>query len=254
MPLIDPNTSVAITRDIHWVGFFDAEADLHCNPYLLIDGDEAVIIDPGSIPHFPIVMRKVIELINPEVISTIIACHQDPDVCGNLPVMEDVISRDDLRIVVHASMVRLIRHYGIHSTVQAVSAEQPEVVLQSGRVLECIPTPYLHSPGAIAVYDRQTKTLFSSDLFGAVEEDEWQLFSSDMENFPHTMDGWHQALMPSNRLLKHCMERFSQLDIQRILPQHGSIIEGEANIRLAIEHLMALPCGLDLMPEHGGRV
>lgn len=247
MPIIDPNSAIAITRDIHWVGFFDADADLHCNPYLLLDGDEAVIIDPGSIPHFPIVMRKIIELIDPEYISTIIACHQDPDVCGNLPVMEDVIAREDLRIVVHASMVRLIRHYGIHSKIEPISKEQNQVILKSGRVLQCIPTPFLHSPGAIAVYDEQTKSLFSSDLFGAMEEAEWQLFSTEIENFPNSMDSWHQALMPSNALLKNCMKHFREMDIERILPQHGSIIEGENKIKLAIDHLMELPCGLDLM-------
>ena len=250
MPLIDHNNSVAITRDIYWVGFFDADADLHCNPYLIVDGEEAVIIDPGSIPHFPIVMRKIIELIDPGYISTIIACHQDPDVCGNLPVMEDVIDRDDLRIVVHASMSRLVRHYGIRSKIESVNESNNIITLKSGRELECIPTPYLHSPGAIAVYDRQSKTLFSSDLFGAMEETEWQLFCTDIENFPHSMDSWHQALMPSNALLKRCMNRFDQLDIDRILPQHGSIIEGREKISIAIEHLKQLPCGLDLSKQY----
>lgn len=249
MPIIDHNAAIAVTRDIYWVGFFDAEADLHCNPYLLMDGDEAVVIDPGSIPHFPIVMRKIIELVDPERISTIIACHQDPDVCGNLPVMEDVIDRKDLRIYVHESMTRLVRHYGIRSPIIAVNGNNSTITLQSGRVLQVIPTPYLHSPGAIAVYDAQTKSLFSSDLFGAMEESEWQLFSGDIRNFPQSMDSWHQALMPGNAILRSCMQRFSQMAIERILPQHGSIIEGEAKVKQAIAHLMELPCGLDLMQK-----
>ena len=99
----DYSNNVAITREIYWVGFYDEEAHLHCNPYLLIDEQDVVLFDPGSIPHFPIVMRKVIDLVKPSDISLIVACHQDPDVCGNLAVMEDVIGRPDLKIAAHSN-------------------------------------------------------------------------------------------------------------------------------------------------------
>jgi len=56
---------------------------------MMIDEEDVVMFDPGSIPHFPIVMRKVIEVVNPNEISIIVAHHQDPDVCGNLAVIED---------------------------------------------------------------------------------------------------------------------------------------------------------------------
>ena len=43
------------------------------------------------------------------------------------------------------------------------------------RVFEFIPTPYSHSPGSFATYDQNTKTLFSSDIFGSYAA-EWGLF------------------------------------------------------------------------------
>jgi hypothetical protein len=45
--------AVAITREIHWVGFYDQQAHLHCNPYRLMDDEGSVLFDPGSIPHLP---------------------------------------------------------------------------------------------------------------------------------------------------------------------------------------------------------
>ena len=81
MDHFDYNNSITILRDIFWIGFYDKEADLHCNPYLLLDEEDAILIDPGSIPHFSIIMRKVIDLINPNAITKIIVTHQDPDVC-----------------------------------------------------------------------------------------------------------------------------------------------------------------------------
>jgi flavorubredoxin len=205
MRSVDYNNYVSITRDIAWVGFYDEASHLHCNPYLLIDDDDVVLIDPGSIPHFPIVMRKVIDLSPPEDITLIIAQHQDPDVCGSLPVLEDVISNIDLKIAAHTNSVRLIRHLGVHSSFYAVDKFDFRYELKSGRVLEFLFTPFLHSPGAIATYDRKTRSLFTSDIFGAISQN-WSLFTGD--GFPENMATFHQLYMPSGQILKACMEKF----------------------------------------------
>ncbi|NOY92567.1 MAG: MBL fold metallo-hydrolase [Deltaproteobacteria bacterium] len=234
--------AIAVTRDIHWVGFDDRESGLRCNPYMLVDHDEAVLFDPGSIPHFPVVMRKVIEVVNPSQIRWIVAHHQDPDVCGNLPVMEDVIASSELHIVSTRKCMRLLRHYGLTSKLFEVDDHELRLELASGRELRFVETPFLHSPGAFATYDVRSRSLFSSDLFGAVG-DSWQLFAEG--DFLEGMGAWHREYMPSNAVLRSCLERLERMDIDRILPQHGSILEGE-QVAQAIEYLKALPCGVDL--------
>lgn len=243
MRAIDYDNNVAITREIYWVGYFDAEAHLHCNPYLLIDEKDVVLFDPGSIPHFPIVMRKVIDLVNPADISLVVASHQDPDVCGNLAVLEDVIGRPDLKIAAHSKTIRLIRHFGVNSKFYAVDENDYQFTLSSGRVLDFLYTPYLHSPGAIVTLDRQSRSLFSGDIFGAVSHD-WSLFSKG--DYLTALDTFHQLYMPSNELLKRGMEQFENLEIDRILPQHGSVLEG-GQIKSTIDHLKSLSCGIDLI-------
>lgn len=247
--VVDYEGPVAIDRDIHWVGFYDQESHLHCNPYLLIDRHQAVLFDPGSIPHFPIVMRKVMDLVDPADISHIVVHHQDPDVCGNLVVVEDVINRSDLQIVAHSNTIRLIRHLGLRSEFYATDQNQDRLQLESGRELQFLFTPYLHSPGAIATYDTKSQSLFSSDIFAAISKD-WSLFAEG--DFLSPMDPFHQAYMPSNRILAHCMRRFEKMDIRQVLPQHGSVLEGD-QIQQAIDHLKALPCGIDLMQEVDGQ-
>lgn len=242
--MLEPNydEAVAITRDIHWVGFHDRQRNVHCNPYLLIDEQDVVFFDPGSIPDFAVIMRKVIDLVNPEKITFVVASHQDPDVCGNLPVLEDVINRAELRIVAHGNTVRLIRHYGLRSDFYAVEDEHFKLTLKSGRTLEFLHTPYLHSPGAVMTYDTRTRSLFTSDLFGAISQ-EWSLFAQG--DFLTPMKPWHQAYMPGNRLLASCMDRIARLPLDRILPQHGSVLEGP-QIAQAVAYLRDLPCGMDL--------
>lgn len=241
---INLENPIAITRDIYWVGFNDKEAKLHCNPYIIIDAEEVILIDPGSIPHFPIVMRKVIDLVRPDQITHVVCTHQDPDVCGNLPVLEDVVGTGAMKVIGHTNCIRLIRHYGISSEEYPVEENNFELILKSGRRIEFIFTPFLHSPGAIMVYDHKSKSLFSSDVFGALSPETWHLFKA--VNFPESMSLWHETYMPSNANLRSCMERLETYDIARILPQHGNIIEDE-QVQVAIEYLKNLKCGVDLL-------
>lgn len=239
----DNYSAAAITRDIYWIGFHEETSKLHCNPYLLVDREDVVLFDPGSIPDFPLIMRKIIDLVNPRDISLIVASHQDPDVCGNLPIVEDVIEDENLQIAAHTNTIRLIRHLGLKSQFYAVEQNDNKITLKSGRVLEFIPIPFLHSPGAIMTYDTKTKYLFSGDLFGAIEGD-WTLFAN--EGFPENMASFHQAYMPTNAILKPAMERLEKMDINCILPQHGSVIEGD-QVPIAINFLKDLLCGGDLV-------
>ena len=241
---VDYGGPVAVTREIFWVGFHDAEADMHCNPYLLVDGDEAVLIDSGSIPQFPVIMRKIIDVINPAQISIVVASHPDPDVCSNMAVVEDVVEREDLRIAAHAASLRLIRYYGLRSTLYAVDRNDWRITLKSGRVLEFIHTPHLHFAGSIATWDVASGSLFSSDLFGAMDHD-WALFGD--AGYAPDMNSWHEMIMPARAMLNVVLDRFAALPIARLCPQHGSVIEGEAAVKAAIAHLRALPCGLDLV-------
>ena len=52
---------VEISEGIYWVGFYDPQTGLHCNPYLIIDNEEALVIDGGSRPDFATVMMKILQ-------------------------------------------------------------------------------------------------------------------------------------------------------------------------------------------------
>ncbi len=236
--------AIAITRDIYWVGFVEETTRLQCNPYVLIDDQDIVLFDPGSIPDFPRVMRKIIDLVNPRDISWIVTSHQDPDVCGSLAVVEDVIDNPDLRIAAHINTVRLIQHLGLRSEFYPVDRNDFRLKLRSGRVLDFIFLPYLHSPGAIATYDRKSRALFSGDFCGSLSKSA-DLFS--MDGFPQTLDSFHQAYMPSNAVVRDGIKRLRDFQIDLLLPQHGSVIEGH-HVKAAFSHLESLPCGVDL-PE-----
>lgn len=245
MPATNYDEVVAVTDDIAWVGFYDIETNLYCNPYLLIDEPDVVLIDPGSMRYFPKIMRKVIDVVDPARITTMIVSQQDPDVCGNLAVMEEVVDNPDTQIIAHTNTIGLLRHSGLKSRFFPVDEHDYTYKLRSGRRLNFIFTPYLHSPGAIMTYDVKTRSLFTSDVFGAISGN-WSLFADG--NFLEAMKVWHQIYIPCNALLKACMQRLETMHIDRVIPLHGSIFEA-GNIPAAISYLKQLPCGLDLINQ-----
>lgn len=235
--------SVEIKEGIYWVGGAEQNENINCNPYLLIEGDEGVLFDPGSVLDFDYVYENVTSLIPLEKLKYVVIHHQDPDICSSLPLFEK--KGGNFKIVTHWRTQTLVKYYGIRSEYYIVNENNFKLTLKTGRVLSFILTPYLHFPGAITTYDIRSKILFSSDLFGAISY-EWTLFAQ--EDYIEKMKVFHEHYMPSNDILRPVMEIFLGMDISIIAPQHGSIIN--TDVKKHIRILRDLECGAFLNPIH----
>ena len=229
----------ALGGGFFWVGNSLLTENLICNPYLLVEGGEGILFDPGSTLDAKDVMASVASILPLDKIRYVVLHHQDPDLAAALPYMEAAGMK--FTIVTHWRTWSLLRFYGITSPVYLVDEHGYALRLSSGRTLQFIPTPYLHFPGAIATYDRQSKFLLSSDLFGAFSE-RWSLYADD--GYREAMKRFHEHYMPSNEILRPTMDLISCLELEAILPQHGSIIK--ENIPSYIDTLKNLECGLAL--------
>ena len=254
---IDLETSVEIADGIHWVGFYDEQAGLHCNPYLITDNDEAMVIDGGSRPDFATVMMKILQTgIAPDQIAALLYQHYDPDLCGSIPNFEDIIRRNDLRIISDSANLMFIRHYSVSTRLLPISKLQYQYTFSSGRSLQFIRTPYAHSGGSFVTFDPQSGILFSSDLFGSLGLD-WDLFLRlrpecmgclQLSNCPEKRTvcpindilNFHRSVMPSAKALKYALEQISKIPFSIIAPQHGSIIDDQKAMRYVFEQLIDL--------------
>lgn len=233
--------TVEIAPEVYWVGGNDQHGGLQCNPYLIVDGDEAVLIDPGSVLDFEDVLSNIKSIIPLKNIKWVILHHQDPDFCASVPLFEQEGAK--FTIITHWRTQTLLRYYGIKSDYYIVNVNDFKLTLNSGRVLGFVQTPYLHFPGSIATYDYQSKILFSSDLFGAFSF-EWDLYAD--EDYIEKMKAFHEHYMPSNDILRPIMEILLGMDIALIAPQHGSIIKNDTVKYIKI--LRDLECGAFLNP------
>ena len=233
--------AVEVARGIYWVGYHDPKELFHCNPYLMVDGEEAVLFDPGGVTDYSKVARKVFSIVKPAQIRYLVLHHQDPDLCASAPLLEEAIDHGQMKIVAHSRASVLIHYYGIKSEFYLVDKNSYTLTLKSGRILRFLTTPFCHFPAAIVTYDEMEKVLFSSDLFGAISPG-WSLFAK--EGYEERMRTFHAGYMASTRHLSKVMEMIAKLDLEMILPQHGSIIPKEM-IPGCIDFLKSLPCGID---------
>ncbi len=265
---IDHAGPVEIAPGVHWVGFEDEASGLHCNPYLIVDGDEAVVLDGGSRPDFPTVMLKILQTgISPDRIKALIYQHYDPDLCGSIPNFEHIIARKDLVIVSDKESNVFIRHYHVSSRLLSLESVGFAYTFASGRRLEFHKTPYCHSVGSFVTLDSLTRTLFTSDLFGSISR-HWQLhltLQPHCRTCPVVAEpcpqwkttcplagilNFHRRLMTSNKALRHALNVLSRLSFQRIAPQHGSILSRGEDIAAVTDHLLRLEdVGIDGLAE-----
>ncbi len=265
---MDYSKPIEIGKGIYWIGYADDHVGLHCNPYIIIEGNEAVVIDGGSRNDFSTVMMKILQTgVNPNHIVRLIYQHYDPDLCGSLPHLEAMIHNEELAILSHRENNVFIEYYGATRPKQCIESTGMAFTFKTGRKLTFIKTPYSHSPGSFITYDSQTKTLFSSDIFGSYSRI-WDLYLQLDEECYNCMEledcrinrktcpifginNFHKRIMTSKRALDYALDQIEKInDVEIIAPQHGSIIKGKALIKVIIAHLRQLEhIGIDAVVE-----
>ncbi|MFA5636594.1 MAG: MBL fold metallo-hydrolase [Anaerovoracaceae bacterium] len=248
---------IEIAQGIFWVGFADVNIGLRCNPYLIVDGDEAVLIDGGSRDDFSTVMMKILRTgLDPSKIQRLIYQHFDPDLCGNLPHLEAVIDNKDLQIISHRENNVFIHFYSTATKKLCIETMGYSYTFGNGRRLEFIMTPYAHAPGNFMTYDCKTKTLFTSDIFGSYDS-LWSLYLRELSacedcSSPQTcylthrkcpirgILSFHERVMNSAASLRYALEQIESKDVSLIAPQHGSLIRSPEQMKIVIRKLKEL--------------
>lgn len=227
---------------VFWLGIAE-ETAFRCNVYLVRDGDDAILIDPGSRRYYAQVRQRVAQIMDPQRITGMVLCHQDPDVAASMVDWLDL--SPSARVISSARTHVLLPHYGrlVYPAVDVV--DQPTLTLAGGGTLRFVEAPFLHFPGAFVTYDCVSGFLFSGDIWAALDLN-WRLTVESFEEHAVAMDLFHLDYMASNVAARGFVSRIDGLDIRSILPQHGSII-GSGHVPAALDYLRNLQCGLDII-------
>ncbi|MFT4926392.1 MAG: flavorubredoxin [Phenylobacterium sp.] len=195
------------------------------NQYMIISGDEAIILDPGGVELFAPMLSSVLKYVELEQIKYLFASHQDPDIISSLGFWDKTL--ENAKLYSPWLWEGFIRHFGMQH-IEYVPIPDTGMVIQLGNIsLNFSPAHYLHSSGNFNVYDPQAKILMSGDIGAALEEGEVPLFVKDFNSHTPNMKLFHQRWMPSNRAKNEWCKRVRSMDIDMMAPQHGRIFKGE---------------------------
>ncbi len=241
-----PDQPIEIADRVWWVGHYLEGDVFQCHCYLIEQGEQSVLIDPGSMLTFDHSLAKIEQVIPFSSIRYFVCQHQDPDIAAAMPFIDNMVSRSDAVLVTHWRTHMLLKHYNLSMPFWLVDEHDWRLPLED-RTLRFVLTPYAHFPGAICTLDTDTEVLFSSDLFGGMSE-EFSLVAQD-ESYFEQMRPFHEHYMPSREVLNYAMAEIERLPVQLIAPQHGSLIP-QWLIEPMIKRLKNLECGLYLL-SHG---
>ncbi|MBI5178481.1 MAG: hypothetical protein HZA04_04405 [Nitrospinae bacterium] len=226
----NPTDPIEIAPGVFHLGVQDRPNSFNNIPYLIVDGNDAVLIDPGSAKKefFDVVLGKLQKALNGDLkkIKHIIVQHQDPDLCAAIPLVEPYCSPD---LTVHAPLESkvLVQHYGFKAKLHPLD-DGDTLVFGNNHTFVFAMTPYCHFIGSMVTYDVNRKIVFSSDAFGGFTG-MTDLYAGP--DYPIQLTSFLGQYLGSKRALEYALKRLEQVaekyGIDMICPQHGCVIKKE---------------------------
>jgi len=215
-------------EDILFEGIWEIANGVTLNSYI-VQGEKTAIID-GVInwDGVPETLYNNLQEINvdPNNIDYLIVNHMEPDHSGWISNFRKV--KDDFTIICTDKAAKMVASFYEEDKIRVVK-EGDTLDLGKGKVLSFHPVPNVHWPDTMYTYEKDTKTLFSCDMFGAfgrmgehcfddeLTPEEVEFFESEgIRYFSNVM----ATFTPS---LKKAVEKAKSLEINIIAPGHGPV-------------------------------
>ncbi|MGB1109910.1 MAG: MBL fold metallo-hydrolase [Gammaproteobacteria bacterium] len=236
-------------------------AGIQSNQFLIRDGEHELLIDPGGELTFVPLSMAISRQIKLEELDYIIASHQDPDIIASIGRWMErtrckvIVSKLWERFLPHLASNYLTENMGVKVAERIIPVPDEGAVLPLGESrLKLIPAHFLHSVGNFQVYDPTSKILFSGDMGASIVEGRAGIAVENFDaHLPH-MAGFHARYMNSNKACRLWANMIRELDVEMIVPQHGSYFQGKEMVNRFLDWISQLECGVDLMTQANYRV
>ena len=241
-----------VTDDLYQIseivsGQFGSEA---VSVYVLLNGDQPVLIDCGSHLHRESIMADLDNVLEDRRPAYIFLTHSELPHAGNI---SSVVGRwQDIHCVVSNVMLAYIEVLPTLPLSQITQATAGSTVSVGGRTLEFVTALLKDQPGSQWIYDGQTQTLFSGDGFGYhCPPEQSGRFSDEIPGGIQTeqFESYHRQTF---RFLRWIMpERFNadldrlfgMLPISIIAPIHGAAIRSDIDLhRVRLKEAITAVC------------
>jgi len=232
------------------------------NCYTVMEPDRVYLIDTGVAAHREIVISQLEALLPPDRPVTAFLTRSEYMCSGNLAAICNTGCIEELVTTSRnpfAGSTEIVR--GLTDNVRRTEPDRGSIVpLGSSESLLIIP-PLLRLLGMFWVYDKQSKTMFTSDLFGHVSvasTDEPPIvddLAGDDTTYEtvraHTLMRYHWLPMATTEPLIAWMENvFDTYEVEVLAPTSGAVLAGAPVVNKHYDLMIEL---LRRVPEEFGK-
>ncbi|MCM8814713.1 MAG: FprA family A-type flavoprotein [Candidatus Omnitrophica bacterium] len=203
------------------------------NAYL-IKGEKNILIDTAKYYCEFDFFEKLQNLIGSEKIDFVISNHSEMDHSG---LIEKVIERSDATLVCSPKGKENLEKHFHNKSWKIITVENGQILSLGNTTFQFFLTPMVHWPDSMCTYLIDKKILFSSDAFGqhfACTEFFADQVGSDII-FREARKYYANIVNPYGTAVRKVLEAIGNLDIEMILPAHGTIWRNMRDIKNIIE-------------------
>jgi len=226
-----------IAKDLYYVGVNDHQIDLFeghfpvkngmaYNSYVIMDKDIA-IFDTVDKHFFEEWISNVKEVLGDKKPKYLIVQHMEPDHSANIMKFLEVYP--DTTVLASMMAFTFMGQYFKALPVRKEVIKEGSKINLGTHELTFIAAPMVHWPEVMVTYDSYLKTLFSADgfgKFGALDvEEEW---ACEARRYYFGIVGKY------GEQVQTLLKKASSLQIERICPLHGPILDKDLNYYLGL--------------------
>ena len=215
-------------EDILFEGIWELANGVTLNSYI-VQGDKTAIIDGvigwDGVPET--LYRSLEEIgVEPKDVDYLIVNHMEPDHSGWISSFRKI--KDDFTIVCTDKAAKMVASFYDEDKIKVVK-EGDTLDLGREKVLSFHPVANVHWPDTMYTYERDTKTLFSCDMFGTFGRMGDHCFDDEMT--PEEVDFFESegiryysnVMTTFTPSLRKAIEKAKELEINTIAPGHGPV-------------------------------
>lgn len=229
-----------IIDDIFYVGVDDLKLDLFegqfaipdgisYNSYLIVDEKVAVIdsVDAKFGDEWLANLEEVLEGRSPDYL---IVQHMEPDHSSSIRKFTEKYPEAQV-VGNQKTFVMLGEYFGAGFPANQLAVKEGETLSFGKHSLRFIFAPMVHWPEVMFSYDAATRTLFSADAFG-----KFGALSKREKNWEDEARRYYFGIVGKyGAQVKGVLLKVGSLDIDRIAPLHGPVLEGK-KLTTAVHH------------------
>ena len=220
-----------ITDEIYKIGVYDDKLDLFEGHYqipngvtynsYLIKGEKNIVVDAVEKDFVDDWLNNIKEILGDSEVDYLIVQHMEPD--HSAGVEKFLEQYPNAKVVGNMMTFNMLEQYFPNKNFNdnKIHIKDNDELKIGECELKFVFAPMVHWPEVFFTYDKKSKTLFSADAFGRFGKDNDSLWENEARRYYFGIVGKY------GMQVQKALEKLSNLEIARICPLHGSILEND---------------------------